>query len=83
MEKSGYVYVCAAVNKGRNIIKQNFKSGGSQNALLSKLIGYMPNNLPYGGSDFTVAKDAFGKAALLKIDRVKRVAACNEQCRPP
>ena len=43
----------------------------------------MPNNLPYGGSDFTVAKDAFGKAALLKIDRVKRVAACNEQCRLP
>ena len=43
----------------------------------------MPNIFPYGGSDFTVAKDAFGKATLLKIDPVKRVVACNEQCRPP
>ena len=31
---------------------------------------------PYGGSDFTVSKGAFGKVTLFQIDHMERVVAC-------
>ena len=68
----------SVVCKEQNTTKQSFKSRDSQNALLLKLSGHIPNFLdndvfPFGGSDFTVSKWAFGKVALLEIDHMKVV----------
>ena len=71
----------SVVDKGQNITKNNFKSRDSQNALLVKLSGYIPNFFntdifPYGGSDFTVSEGAFGKVTLVEIDHMEIVVAC-------
>ena len=68
----------SVVCKEQNTTKQSFKSRDSQNALLLKLSGYIHNFLgndvfPFGASDFTVSKGAFGKVALLEIDHMKVV----------
>ena len=60
----------SVVDKGKNI-KQTFKSTYSQNALLTMLSRHIPqffdtDVFPYGGSDFTVSKGAFGKVTLLE-----------------
>ena len=49
--------------------------------MLVKLSGHIPkffdtDVFPYGGSDFTVSKWAFGKVTLLEIDHMKIVVAC-------
>ena len=61
----------SVVDKRKNITKQTFKSRDSQNALLAMLSRHIPqffdtDVFPYGGSDFTVSKGAFGKVTLLE-----------------
>ena len=74
--RTNQVTCTSIADKGRNVTKQNFKRGNSQNALLSKLRGKFKRHIPkffdtdvfpYRGSDFRVGKGAFGKYFCLKL----------------